>query len=62
LAQLKLLKLTGISLEVYILNKDGDILYGGSNYSSIVKNINIGQSAAKQLNQVEGSETKQGAI
>lgn len=47
LAQLKLLKLTGISLESYLLNLYRNIIGGVANYNCIVKKIRIGQSAAK---------------
>lgn len=49
MAQLKFLKLTGISLEIYLLTCHSNIDMGVANYNSIVKMINIGQSAAKRL-------------
>lgn len=51
------IKLTGISLESILPNYHSDVDNGQSNQLSMVKKNRIGQSAAKQLAQVEGSET-----
>ena len=48
MAQLKFLKLTGITLELYLPSIGSNILCGENNYLSTVKKIKIGQSAAKR--------------
>ena len=49
MGQVKSLKLTGISLELNILNNICEYIMANSNVFGIVKNVKIGQSATKIL-------------